>query len=61
MLEKSTKTKTRGCSGGISGIGVIRGIGSRDRGYGDREWTDDRWHKAVKVSNSGGTITDKAV
>ena len=37
-------------SGGISGIGVIRG-----RGY------SDRWHKAVKTSASGGIITDKAV
>lgn len=55
-------------SGGISGIGpirfavkvscigVIRGIGSRDKvKHGDR------WHKAVRSSNSGGTITDKAV
>lgn len=51
MKVTSRKTKTRGCSGGISGIGVIRGIGSRDR-YP----TGWRWHKA-----SGGTITDKAV
>ena len=46
-------------SGGISGkIGTRDRCKTKDQG---REWTDDRWHKAVKTSNSGGTITDKAV
>jgi hypothetical protein len=48
-------------SGGISGIGIIKGIGTRDRGYSDREWTDDKWRGGREILRSGGTITDKAV